>query len=299
MEISKETYQNLLQQNKELKNELSKCSNAENKYQTEILDTISEPTSFVDVNYKYVYVNKAYSKYFNKSPSEIIGHFVIEFAGKENFNSQIKPHFDTCLKGELVEYENLVNFNDNNGIRNLLMNYYPHYDENNKINGVISTAKDITDVSKLKKEWIDTVNSLDDILIVINKDLEIEQINNKGLELIGKNKTEIIGKKCFNIIHNKDKSENFCPVLKSLKSKKTETTEHYEKMFNRWFSLKSSPVFNATGEIVKYVDLMRDITDLKTKENQLITAINRIEEKELKLKKQNNFTQTLFKYFAY
>jgi len=280
MEISEKIYQNLIQRNKELEEENGRLKNSHNDFYSEILDTISEPISIVDKNYKYRYVNSSYAKYFNMSVKDIIGKCVSDFVDIENFKNEIKPHFDKCLKGENIEYENSVDFGNGKGERQLLMNYYPHYNQNNIIDGIISTAKDITELSTLKKDWKDTINSLDDILIIINNDFEIEDINKNGLNLLNKTKNEVIGRKCFKVIHNTDHPESYCPLCITKQTKKSHTTEHFEKIFDRWYSLKSSPVYNEKGEIIKYVDLMRDITELKTKEKELIKAKEKAEESD-------------------
>ncbi|MBN2891749.1 MAG: response regulator [Bacteroidales bacterium] len=120
---------------------------------------------------------------------------------------------------------------------------------------------------KIKNKWEQTINSIDDILIIINKDFIIEDINIKGLELLKKTKREVVGKKCFNVIHNVSSPKEFCPICKSVLTKETEIVEHYGEIFGKWFSLKSSPVFDEKGEIVKYIDIMRDISVLKDIEN--------------------------------
>jgi signal transduction histidine kinase len=57
--------------------------------------------------------------------------------------------------------------------------------------------------------------------------------------------------------------------MKTLESRKVESMEWYEEAFDRYFSVKSSPIFDGNGEIVKFVDLIRDITELKRTEQQL------------------------------
>ena len=108
--------------------------------------------------------------------------------------------------------------------------------------------------------WKTTFDSIDDILFVVNENLEIEQVNNAVLKSTGKTKDEIIGKKCYEIFHNQNTPIPECPLLLSKQTKQTHYTEFFEKHSKKHYLLKCSPVLDEHGKIIKYVDLMIDIT---------------------------------------
>jgi PAS domain S-box-containing protein len=119
-------------------------------YQKEILNTISEPASFINKNYRYVFVNNAFNKFYNKETDEIIGQTGAKIWGNENYENKIKPHIDECLTGKHVffQYEGEM---PNSTFKILEINYYPHRKSSNIIDGVISTAKDITEQKKAEQ----------------------------------------------------------------------------------------------------------------------------------------------------
>jgi len=119
-----------------------------------------------------------------------------------------------------------------------------------------------------EKKWRNSFNSLEDVMIIIDKDYNIEDINDSGLDLLGKSKEEVIGKKCYSIIHDTETPVEYCPLRKSLETKKPESVERHEDMFDKHFSIKSSPIFDKNGEIVRFVDLMSDITERKQSEEK-------------------------------
>ena len=121
---------------------------------------------------------------------------------------------------------------------------------------------------KAEKKWRNSFNSLEDVMIIIDKDYNIEDINDSGLDLLGKSKKEVIGKKCYSIIHDTETPVEYCPLRKSLETKKPESVERHEDMFDKHFSIKSSPIFDKNGEIVRFVDLMSDITERKQSEEK-------------------------------
>lgn len=112
-------------------------------YQKEILNTISEPASFISNKYKYVFVNSAFNNFFGVKTSDIVGKTADNLWGKECFETEIKPLLDRCLEGEevFIQYEGEI---PNNGVRILEMNFYPHWKSSKRIDGIISTSTDIT-----------------------------------------------------------------------------------------------------------------------------------------------------------
>ena len=119
-------------------------------YQKEILNTISEPASFINSKLKYVFVNTAFNNFYNIETSEIIGKTVADLWGQEKFNKAIKSPMEKCLKGESVclHYEGEIP----GGLYKILeLNFYPHHQSNGKIDGIIATSKDITEQKQAEK----------------------------------------------------------------------------------------------------------------------------------------------------
>lgn len=123
-----------------------------------------------------------------------------------------------------------------------------------------------------ERDWRDSFNSLEDVMLVIDTDFRIENINQSGLDLLGLSRDAVVGKSCYEVMHQADQPHELCPLLKSLNSQAAASAEWYAPRFDRYFSIKSSPVVNDQGEIVKFVDLMRDITDLKVMQQKLQEA---------------------------
>ncbi|MEA2000052.1 MAG: PAS domain S-box protein [Euryarchaeota archaeon] len=120
-----------------------------------------------------------------------------------------------------------------------------------------------------EQDWQDSFNSLEDIMLIIDRDYTIENINEIGLKLLGKSKEEVIGNKCYQVIHGAGNPAEFCPFKETLETKQVESTDWYEERFGKYYSIKSSPIFDENGEIIKFVDLMRDITERKRVEKEL------------------------------
>jgi PAS domain S-box-containing protein len=125
-----------------------------------------------------------------------------------------------------------------------------------------------------EEKWRSSFNALEDVMLIIDRDYNIENISDSGLALLGKGRGEVIGKKCYEIIGGTDRPWEKCPCQRTLDTKQVESVERYEERFGRYFSIKSSPIFDESGEIVKFVDLRRDITELKRAEQLLYKIVD-------------------------
>ncbi len=125
------------------------------------------------------------------------------------------------------------------------------------------------------KDWERYFDSLEDVMLIVNRDYTIEKINKKGLVLLTKKPEEVVNSKCYELFFDKSEPCEFCPFKKSIQTKKPEIIECEDKIFDKYFSIKSFPIFNKNGEIVKFVGLMKDITQQKRTErrNRLLAAI--------------------------
>jgi len=120
-----------------------------------------------------------------------------------------------------------------------------------------------------EEKWRSSFNALEDVMLIIDRDYSIENINDSGLALLGKSREEVIGKKCHEIISRPDCRSRECPCRRALETKQVETVERYEEWLNRYFSIKCSPILDENGEVIKFVDLIRDITVQKRAEEAL------------------------------
>ena len=135
---------------------------------------------------------------------------------------------------------------------------------------IIERKRAEQELRESEESWRDSFNSLEDIMLIVNTDYIINKMNARGLRLFGKTEEEVIGEKCHRVIHGMDEPGEFCPFRKTLKTGKPALeVDRYEKAFDKYFNIKSCPIFNDLGEITGFVDLMRDVTERKRAEETL------------------------------
>ena len=82
---------------------------AENELMAFILDSIPDYVSYVDADLTYQLCNRKYEIEKGMTREKFLGKHVIEFVGKQGF-ARIQPHVDRVLKGELVTYDDHIDY---------------------------------------------------------------------------------------------------------------------------------------------------------------------------------------------
>ncbi len=125
--------------------------------------------------------------------------------------------------------------------------------------------------------WQETLDSALDIIALISADFEILEINKAGYENIGKKPEELIGKKCYEVVHGLHSPIEGCPCKKALETKTSGIGEI--KDHGRIYMTTASPIFDNNNEIVAIAHTVKDITQQKKTEEILKNS-----HKELKRK---------------
>jgi len=95
-----------------------------------VLDKATCPVIYVGEDYRYKYVNKAYSDWFGVSEQEIVGQKVETFLGQEIF-SHIKSYMDLSLGGDPVRFEDEIPYNT--GTRVIEFTYAPDFSDDGQV----------------------------------------------------------------------------------------------------------------------------------------------------------------------
>lgn len=110
----------------------------------------------------------------------------------------------------------------------------------------------------------DVIDGMYDWVRVLDTDCNIVYVNKAMAEYM---KVPVIGKKCYEVFNKSEPCEN-CVSNKSLKD--AGTYEKEQEFEDRVFSVMSSPVKDANGEIIGIVEVLRDITKLKQLQQKIM-----------------------------
>lgn len=118
-------------------------------------------------------------------------------------------------------------------------------------------------------------NTLPNIACLISPDFEFIRINEKGAEVLGLDREEIIGSRCYRVVHDRDEPIDECPCEKVLETGKPVVDEDFEQE-GRNYTTSASPVLNEDGEVEACSLIVKDITERKKVERELRESEERL-----------------------
>lgn len=147
----------------------------------------------------------------------------------------------------------------------------------NQIGMALENAKLFSTVAKAKEEWEATFNSVTDLITVRDTEYRIIRANRTAFKRYGLRPEEMIGRRCFEILHQGNHPCEDCYVSKTLETLKPVSGERYSKYLNGLFQYYTFPIYDENGKVVAIVDLAREITEEKKKalEREVLNNINK------------------------
>ena len=109
----------------------------------QIISATTDHMSFLDRDYIYQAVNEAYLHIHQKARQEIVGHSVADILGADVFEQLVKEKLERCLAGEEVHYQAWFEF-PGPGRRYVDVAYYPFFNVDGEITGIVVSSHDIT-----------------------------------------------------------------------------------------------------------------------------------------------------------
>lgn len=218
----------------------------------------------------------------NNVAAQRLGRTVHEFVGTclwDHFPPEVakerKGRFDTVIKtGQPIHCE------DNRAGRFFEMYYYPVVDSSGKVSGCAIFAHDITEKKFAGQELAESqrllsgiFNAMQDLLLVLDKDLRIIVSNWKDHEYVKQEEREG-NPYCYRSIMHRDTPCEPCHALEVFSTGKIKSLEHTNVVDGKTREIKVYPIFDASGNVAMVTEHVRDITDRKKAGESLKAAEN-------------------------
>lgn len=133
-------------------------------------------------------------------------------------------------------------------------------------------------IAHVKQEWEQTFDAVSDLIFITDIYQTIIRANRAMADRCGCTPAELVGRKCFDVIHNTSTAPKFCPHAGLLNSLQPQTAEFTSDKLHGIFEVTMSPVFDKEGQVTATVHVARDITEKKRHEELLAVQQKQLEE---------------------
>jgi len=122
---------------------------------------------------------------------------------------------------------------------------------------------------KANREWERTFDSITDLIMVLDTEHRIVKANKSMLDALGLAGQEIVGKTCYELVHDTESPPSFCPHSKLLCDGLEHEEEVFEPRLDGTYDIRVSPVVDSTGNLIGSIHVSRNITIRKQIEEKL------------------------------
>ncbi len=221
-------------------------------------------------------VNKEWLRILGYNREDVIGRYFYEFIPQESRDIYFEKLNNLKREGIVEDCE--LELLKKNGVRvPSVLNARAMFDDKGDILYVRCILRDVTKSKELEKrieraskEWRSTFDAIPNGVMLLDSEFRIMRLNKYMESITGMAIRDMIGKKCYEIMHMKDIPLKDCPLKASLMSSKSESIEYYHEGLKRYFKIQCVPQ-RFDGDIY-YIHTMSDITELKEKEIKLTEA---------------------------
>lgn len=113
------------------------------------------------------------------------------------------------------------------------------------------------------EEWDKTFNSITDLVFIQDNDFTIQKVNKACAEALKMEPKDIVGKKCYGLMHNLGHPWPCCPYEKAKNDCASHVEEVNDPNIGMSLLVSVSPILDSNGKIIGAVHIARDITERK------------------------------------
>ena len=140
---------------------------------SQFAENIPYPITYVDRDYRLMFVNRAYVEAVGMEPSLLLGRRIGEARGEELW-ARHRPHYERAIAGEAVDFTRLVEL-PGRGARWMRTSYVPDFDADGRVVGVYSILVDVHDL-KTRQQQLESSIERDPVTEVLSRRAIIERI---------------------------------------------------------------------------------------------------------------------------
>jgi PAS domain S-box-containing protein len=228
----------------------------------ELVENIEDIVFSMDGEGRVLYVSPAVQRIYGYTPDELVGRHFRDFVQQDDLPG-FTASFQRTLQGSVEPYE--FRGLDNQGRVHHLRSTSRLRLENGVpvgMNGVvidISKLHHALDAQRLSAErWQATFDAISDVVCVVSNDHQFIEINQTGCKSLGLTRDQIVGRKCYELVHCTSSPIAACPCRMAAQAGAPASARHEEN--GRSYELLAWPIATADGQPNGFVHIVKDVT---------------------------------------
>ncbi len=249
-------------------------SRSEEKYRT-LFNSMTEGFALCNIildpngkpcDCRFLEVNEAFNKFTGISPQNVIGKTVRQVI------PDVKSFWiDTC--GKVVLTGEMARFEDYSAP---LGKWFEAIAYSPKKGQFVALFRDVTErkqaeeaLARASREWQATFDSISDMVSIQDTQFRLVKVNRAFARMFGKEPEQLVGKVCYQVVHQTECPVSSCPHQEALKTGKAATSDFFEPVLGVYLEVSASPIFNDEGKLIGTAHIARDVTQRKKAEEAL------------------------------
>jgi PAS domain S-box-containing protein len=240
-----------------------------------VLNTVSTVVVVLDKEFRIAFVNRQGEQVSGYSQAEVRGRHPWDFLLLPTESKQVEKGYNQLMQSKQtsrVEHMWLTKAGEQR-----LMSWTNSIlaDKNGVPQHIISTGIDITEsqqVSSLlgqtKEDWETIFNAIDEAIIINDKNMNVIQANTAAHEILGLAPPDIVGQKCYTLLHGSSHPPEDCLSCATLKTGQPAVAEIFEPHLQKHLKVKAYPRVDEQNNIIGRIHIISDISKRKISEEE-------------------------------
>jgi PAS domain S-box-containing protein len=243
-----------------------------------VIDGLPGLVSYVDRNFRYLFVNRGYSDWFRRPEADFLNRTTAEVLGEDDF-ANVRGYMERALAGESIVFERRHAYNRNQ-YRDVRATYVPDRAEDGSVRGFFVFVQDVTERKAARRALEHSEQRYRALVEASAQYVWTFDSNGSSSEpdpdwwskLTGQSRAESRNWGWLAMLHPDDRRRVRQEWTKALKCKGMLDTEYRVRNpdgEHRHFVVRGVPVWNEDGSFREWVGTLTDVTDRKRVEEAL------------------------------
>ena len=260
--------------------EIEKRLHQEQEFNRNLIANFPDLIAVLDLQARFTYISDQVRNILGRSPQEYLGgEFGVRASPDDK--TKIDEMFRRVIKGEVSRAQVEFRAPHTDGTwRVLLVTAGPLFDENGKISGVVTSARDVTEQHEIERklhqeqEFVRRlIECFPDLIVVLDSEGRFKFVSERLKDVLGVSPEEYVGKQVGLRMSSEDRAKLSEMLQNTVSGRKAQEqieirAQHAD---GTWKTLRitARPLFDEQGRITGMVSSGRDVTESKQFEQQL------------------------------